>query len=220
MIAMSERTVDLSYRGLPLAKQVKLSQVRPTTGYLELAAPMPVGTPIAIATEQGLVIEASVAEVHEQLGEGRTPGMLVRPRLDADAARQWWTTQVGMPELAGSGHAEPAPPVGTVLPKRMTGDIAVPELKDDGRTTAVMAVVDDPDAPATTMMAAVDPAAAQAQDDAPATTMMAAVDLAALGLDPASASGRIPAITTEDDEAGTGDKPDKAGGKRKRKKAR
>ena len=43
---VSESFVDLTYRGLPLGRRIKLTQVRPSSGYLELAAPMPVGTAI------------------------------------------------------------------------------------------------------------------------------------------------------------------------------
>jgi ABC-type antimicrobial peptide transport system permease subunit len=63
---VSESFVDLTYRGLPLGRRIKLTEIRPSTGYLELPAPMPVGTTFAIATDEGLAIEAIVAGVHEQ----------------------------------------------------------------------------------------------------------------------------------------------------------
>jgi len=211
MTAMSETSesfVDLSYRGLALGKRVKLTQVRPTTGYLEVPAPMPVGTAIAIATDDGVLIEASVAEIHEQVGGSEhAPGMLVRPKLDADIAQQWWSARASGPELAEPAQVEIAQPVGTVLPKRMTGAVDVPALADDGRTTAVMEAV-DPDA-------ALPAPSPPVEDDAKHTIAMAAVDLAALGLEPAQ-SGEMPAAGDDDD----GDKPDKAGGRRKRRKAR
>ena len=42
---MIESFVDLTYRGLSLGRRIKLTQVRPTSGTLELVSPMPVGTP-------------------------------------------------------------------------------------------------------------------------------------------------------------------------------
>ena len=56
---------------------------------------MPVGTTIGIATDEGVLLEAMVAEVHEQVGGSeRAPGMMVKPKLDADAARTWWKQRV------------------------------------------------------------------------------------------------------------------------------
>jgi hypothetical protein len=135
MRAMSESFVDLTYRGLALGRRVKLTQVRPSTGYVELAAPMPVGTAIGIATDEGVMLEATVAEVHEQVGGSeRTPGMVVRPKLDADAQKSWWKERVALPDVVKS---EPAPAVGIVRSKRKSEN-AIPELMDDGRNTAVM----------------------------------------------------------------------------------
>src|SRR6185312_6054343 len=67
--AMSESFVDLTYRGLALGRKVKLTQVRPSSGYLELAAPMPVGTSIGIAADDGTLFDAIVMDVREQAGE-------------------------------------------------------------------------------------------------------------------------------------------------------
>ena len=100
---MSESFVDLSYRGLALARRVKLTQVRPSTGYVEMPTPMPVGTHVAITTDDGVAIEAIVAEIHEQIaGATHTPGMLVKPALDG-AGADWWKARVVAPD--------PEPPV-------------------------------------------------------------------------------------------------------------
>ena len=40
VIETTESLVDLTYRGLAVAKRVKLTQVRPSTGYVEVPAPM------------------------------------------------------------------------------------------------------------------------------------------------------------------------------------
>jgi hypothetical protein len=214
MAAMSESFVDLSYRGLVLGKRIKLTQVRAAAGFLEVSAPMPVGTTIGIATEDGVLLEARVAEVREQVtGSDKVPGMVVVPELDADAARTWWKQRVSVgdetpvPQLDADGRV-------TVVSRRMSGELAVPELVDDGRNTAVMSALDDEAAAAVLAQAAAEaePAAdAPIVDDGKRTTMMDAVDLAALGLDSAASSGSLRA--TDDD-------PEPAGGKKKKKKKR
>ncbi|MDQ3334903.1 MAG: hypothetical protein M4D80_07070 [Myxococcota bacterium] len=117
-----ESFVDLTYRGLALGRRIKLTQVRPTTGYLELPMPMPVGTQISISTDEGVTLEATVAEIHEQVGgSDRVPGMIVKPVLAADAASSWWQARVGLPEderpdrgrsitVRPRTHTVPAPP--------------------------------------------------------------------------------------------------------------
>lgn len=236
MPAMSESFVDLSYRGLALGKRIKLTQVRPTSGYVEMPAPMPVGTAIGIATDDGLAFEALVAEIHEQVGgSDRPPGMTVRPKLDADAQQSWWKERVSLPELAPPAKPEPraeAPGKVTVVSRRMTGEVAVPELVDDGHNTSVMAALDDTqiaDVPVVVSratnpgMAVVTESPNQIIDDGKRTVAMDAVNLAALGLD-AGASGQMAAATEVEEETsgvvetGNGDKPE--GGKKKRKKKR
>jgi hypothetical protein len=231
MAPMSESFVDLSYRGLALGKRIKLTQVRPSTGYLEIPTPMPVGTTIGIATEDGVLLEAMVAEVHEQVGGSETaPGMLVKPKLEADGARAWWKERVTTPEE----KAMPAPDAAgrvTVVSRRASGNTAVPEMMDDGRNTAVMSAIDDrmpasatgelpvipgePTDPSLPRISAEIAAQNPIEDDGKRTMMMDAVDLAALGLDPAASSGSMPAITDED-SGGTAD----SGGKKKKKKKR
>src|SRR5450755_3602502 len=107
---MSESFVDLTYRGLVLGKRVKLTQVRPSTGYLELPTPMPVGTSIGIASEDGAFDAlAIVTESIEQVsGRDGVPGMTVRPRLDGDAVA-WWKSRVALPDVV---KPEPAPVIG------------------------------------------------------------------------------------------------------------
>lgn len=224
---MIESYVDLTYRGLALGKRVKLTQVRPTTGYVELAAPMPVGTAIGIASEDGVMLEAIVAEVHEQVGGEAPAGMVVRPKLDADTAQRWWKERIALPEEV---KIELAPEVGIVRSKRSSQG-AVPELVDDGRNTAVMdAVV----APSTTleMPAVREPRDTQVldlpptrdsnpnlQDDGKHTIAMAAVDLEALGLDPSSSSsGQMAAVGAPDDDDDKSDTKNGGGGRKKRKK--
>lgn len=203
---MGDAFVDLSYRGLVLGKRIKLTQVRQATGYLEMPTPMPVGTAIGLATDDGVLFEALVAEIHEQVGgSDRPPGMLVKPKLEADAQRTWWTQHV-------EKVAKEAPPPDeegkvTVRSPRMSGQMAVPELVDDGRNTAVMDAIIDTEV-AELPLRESNPAV-PIVDDGKRTVAMDAVDLAALGLDPASSSGSMPAM-----------KDDDAGGKKKKKKKR
>ena len=96
---MIESFVDLTYRGLSLGRRVKLSHVRPSTGYLETPAPMPVGTSILIATDEGVSIEAKVTAIHEQTGgSDKPPGMTIAPSLADEALESWWRARVAYPD--------------------------------------------------------------------------------------------------------------------------
>jgi hypothetical protein len=90
-----ESFVDVSYHGIELARRVKLSDVAPNAGYLEVAAPMPVGTTVVLSIEGGISITATVRGVHEQVGGSeRPPGMRVAPTLEGEAATRWWAERV------------------------------------------------------------------------------------------------------------------------------
>jgi hypothetical protein len=120
-----ESFVDLTYRGLSLGRRVRLSQVRPSTGYLELPAPMPVGSQISISAEDGTAFDAMVTAIHEQVaGSDRTPGMIVAPALAAESASAWWAARISLPDddalraraPTGSSRIRPA----TVRPRSHT----------------------------------------------------------------------------------------------------
>ncbi len=198
---MSDAFVDLSYRGLALGKRIKLTHVRQTTGYLELPTPMPVGTSIGIAADDGTLFEAVVAEVREQTAGAspdNPPGMVVKPKLDGDAQRTWWSQHV---EKVAKDAPEPdAEGKVTVRSPRMTGEMAVPEVVDDGRNTSVMEAVADETviAPPLDVESLRDTnPSTPIVDDGKHTVAMDAVDLEALGLDPAASSGSMPAVTDE-----------------------
>jgi len=220
---MSESFVDLTYRGLTLGRKVKLTQVRPSSGILEHVAPMPVGTSIGIASDDGTLFDAVVTDVREQTGDAAA-SMTVRPRLEVEAAKAWWKEKVDLPDLV---KVEAAPPVGIVRSKRGSNAGAVPELMDDGRNTAVQQAIDpdklEPvkDTQVIPVMES-NPTLPAIQDDGKRTIAMDAVDLAALGLDPATSSGSIPTIKDEDEGEGDDDKPDasKSGpsGRKKRRR--
>jgi len=190
---MTDSFVDLTYRGLAVAKRVKLTQVRPSTGFVELATPMPVGTLVQISsTEEGVAFEALVQDSIEQVsGRDLAPGMTLRPRLDGNAVT-WWKALVALPDVV---KVEAAPVVGIVRSKRASNAGGIPELMDDGRNTAVQAAVDpaklgvEPEPEKDTQVIPV--MDVPIVDDGRATTAMDAVDLAALGL---SVSGEIPIV--------------------------
>lgn len=218
---MSESFVDLTYRGLTLGRKVKLTQVRPSSGYLEHVAPMPVGTSIGIASDDGTLFDAVVTDVREQSGDA-PPGMTVRPRLELDAAKAWWKEKVDLPDVV---KVEAAPPVGIVRSKRGSNAGAVPELVDDGRNTAVQQAIDPEKLAKDTQVIPVmesNPTLPAIQDDGKRTIAMDAVDLAALGLDPATSSGSIPTIKDDEEGEGDDDKPEssKSGptGRKKRRR--
>jgi len=220
---MSESFVDLTYRGLTLGRKVKLTQVRPNSGILEHVAPMPVGTSIGIASDDGTLFDAVVSNVREQTGDAAA-SMTVRPRPEVDAAKAWWKEKVDLPDLV---KVEAAPPVGIVRSKRGSNAGAVPELMDDGRNTAVQQAIDpdklEPvkDTQVIPVMES-NPTLPAIQDDGKRTIAMDAVDLAALGLDPATSSGSIPTIKDEEEGEGEDDKPEssKSGptGRKKRRR--
>jgi hypothetical protein len=116
---VSESYVDLSYRGLPLGRRIKLAQVRPSTAYLELPTPMPVGTTVSIHSDDGMVLEALVRELHEQVGgSDRAPGMTIAPTLKDDAALAWWHARVTLPEAEPRKRTRDRPH--TVRPRSAT----------------------------------------------------------------------------------------------------
>jgi hypothetical protein len=235
---MIESFVDLTYRGLPLGRRVKLTQVRPSTGYLEMPAPMPVGTVIAISTDEGVTLEATVTALHEQVGgRDQAPGMTVAPTLGEPAVTAWWSARVGLPEeekpeprsqgitVRPRSHTIPAPPPEGAL---VASDAAAPEPGE----TQVMPAVDqalleqlsaDSSSSLEKLVRGTDEHAVV--DDGIRTTVMAAVDPAVLGLE-VSASGPLAAASDdeEDDKSEDNKGDDKkitgGGSVKKRKKKR
>jgi hypothetical protein len=179
-----ESFVDLAYRGLSLGRRVKLTQVRPSTGYLETPAPMPVGTTIAIATDEGHNLEAIVTAIHEQVGgSDKHPGMTVKPKLEG-AIATWWKERVALPD------EEPAAPrtksvtvrprTNTVVEDAPAGAAAPPAPPASPKTTAPLPVVApavDPAMAAALAAASQTVAQTQAIEDAGGRTIvMPAVD--------------------------------------------
>jgi hypothetical protein len=233
-----ESFVDLTYRGLALGRRIKLTQVRPTTGYLELPMPMPVGTLIAISTDEGVTLEATVTQIHEQVGgSDRVPGMTVKPALGAEAASSWWQARVGLPEASDERgpdrnrpitvrprtHTVPAPPpveVAASLAQLTIPPSEEPPAKtkdeDDAKRTMVMNAVDQE------MLAKLTSSDGEVEhlvrrtdehavvDDGVRTTVMDAVDPSALGIE-VTASGSFRAAQSGEIDAADEDENDADG---------
>lgn len=151
---MSESFVDLAYRGLPLGRRIKLTQIRPSTGYLEIPAPMPVGSTITITADDGIAIEATVAAIQEQIGGiDRAPGMIIKPALEG-AAVDWWKARVVLPDEPPKPR--PRARVTTVRPRSQTEQSPPPSITDRMPTVVEPIVLEDDNTKRTTVMNAVD----------------------------------------------------------------
>lgn len=242
---MIESFVDLTYRGLPLGRRIKLTQVRPGSGYLEMPAPMPVGTAIALSTDEGVTIDAIVAEIKEQVaGAEVVPGMKIVPTLDGAKLASWWQARVALPaeESPVGARAKPvtvrprnatvptAPPPEALQTPHAQADVAA-ALKMvveaaaaappvDTKRTTVMPVIDQELLAQLTKDTNIELFSGSDHpvvDDGNRTTVMTALDPAALGLEDSGPNQ----ISTDDDgdrEASPeGDKP-KSPRKRRLKK--
>ncbi len=168
---MSETFVDLTYRGLSLGRRIKLARVRATNGYLEHPTPMPVGTAVAIVTDDGLTFDAVVEAVHEQVGgSAEPPGMRVKPVFANDQLSAWWGEHVeAEAPVVASEQQQRSKPV-TVRPRSAT--IPEPTLGALAEAPAVALPIHT--IPGTLQMP---PPSAEPAGGGSATTVMAAVDL-------------------------------------------
>lgn len=225
---VAETFVDLTYRGLALGRRIKLTRVRATNGYLEHPTPMPVGTALAIATDDGLVFDAVVEAIHEQVGgSDRAPGMRVKPVFATDQLAGWWAKHAE-PEVATPAPAADEPkPVTVVRPRSAT----IPEPVVAAEATTLRGSIPTPDEPltttpparggsATTVMNAIDQdllaqlskedggvealtrrtGEHEVVDDGMRTSVMDAVDPAALGLDVSMLSSESGPISAAEGE--------------------
>ncbi len=198
---MSEAFVDVTWRGLEVGKRIKLRAIHPGDGYIDHTTPMPVGSRLAIRTDEGVEIAVTVRRVHEQTGGvAETPGMEVVPVLEGAAAAWWQARAEAAPVLAAA--AAPTPPPAEA--------IADPRAAITSKPTLTMTAVevqralgavkgeaeDAAEGARTEVMAAVDPAliagleggagAAGAVDsdglvdDGRRTQVMSAVDVSAI----------------------------------------
>jgi hypothetical protein len=113
----TEQFVDVTYRGLEIGSTVKLRELGPTTAYVELTTPMPVGTSLMIATDTGVTFGARVLRVQEQVaGAEHPPGMRIAAELEG-AAADWWK-----PLVDSEDPVIPEPTVEVRAPADGSGD--------------------------------------------------------------------------------------------------
>lgn len=111
----SEQLVDVTYRGLDVGRGLRLSQVGPGSAHLACDAPLPVGTALVLAVADGIRIPARVLRVHES-ADALPVGMRIGVVALEDEARAWWDRMVTMddlviPEPARTRAAEGEPEV-------------------------------------------------------------------------------------------------------------
>lgn len=178
---MGDSFVDVTYRGLEVGRRLRIRDFTSDAAYVEAPTPMPVGTPVDIAIDGGIVVKAIVARVHEQVGgSDRPPGMKVRASLDG-AARAWWTDRAK--ELPA-----PPEPVRVVVPREETAPASPesgPVVVDDGKRTQVMPVI-DPELS--------DGTPGELEDDGKRTQMMSTVEIEAI----VAQATRAPSPSPED----------------------
>lgn len=93
----AEHFVDVRYRGIEIGARARFYQVSGRTAYVEVSAPMPVGTELMI-DDGDLRVPVRVLEVFEQVaGLEQPPGMrVVAFALDDDErSRAWWRARGG-----------------------------------------------------------------------------------------------------------------------------
>jgi len=146
---MGECFVDVSYRGLEVGRRLRIRDFAADRAYVEGPTPMPVGTPLEIATDEGLRIPAVVARVHEQTGgSDQAPGMRVTPTLAGDAQAWWQARTAELPAPAEDPEPEPAaaePAEAAEEPAQAepaAEDAAAHPVVDDGKRTTVMSAVE------------------------------------------------------------------------------
>jgi hypothetical protein len=72
------RFVDLTCRGLRVAQKARLNLESPTVGFLEIEAPLPIGTRVQVTGEGDFTVDARVTKVVEQeAGAKSPPGMRI-----------------------------------------------------------------------------------------------------------------------------------------------
>jgi hypothetical protein len=241
---MSEAFVDVTWRGLEVGKRIKLHAIKTDNAYIDHTTPMPVGTVLALKTDEGVEIPVTVLRVHEQVG-GSTeiPGMHVKPTLSG-AAAQWWDQRrepSPAPAVPRTITDSQPPPMGpAALAAAATDD---PRAAITAKPTLTMStvevqralaavkgeVVEELDAGNTEVMAAVDDATLAAieageqsgdnniVDDGKRTMVMSAVDVNAIveaSSSDADVSGPMNGEEPSSDDAGASGS---RGGKGKRR---
>lgn len=183
----SEVFVDVTYRGLELGRRLKLREVGPSTAYLEHGTPMPVGSQVLLATDDGLSIPVTVVRVHEQVaGAEMPPGMRVQASGLEGAAAGWWRDLVS--------REDPQIPELEVTPMQRGRPLEPPPMAPPPAAAEPPASAAAPAEPPTeespvVVMDAGEPPEAEADDERP-TTIMTAVAPPDLNEEPPAGAAR------------------------------
>jgi len=141
----AEQFVDATCHGVELGKSLKLHDFGPTTAFLEVAAPMPVGSRVELRSDGGVKIDVEVVRVQEQVAGAETaPGMRVAATKLSGKAESWWSAQVSRtdPEIPEPARGTSAAAVAddavpTATPTEVTIPSAgVPAPKDGKKPSA------------------------------------------------------------------------------------
>lgn len=125
------RFVDVTYRGLPVATQARLTETGAETAFVELEAPLPVGTRVALSG--ALALEVRVTAVTEQEAATKSPpGMQIAWGAAAVAIRPVRAEQPPVAERATTIPA-PVPPPPAVI-------VAAPSVVVSAPTVVVASV--------------------------------------------------------------------------------
>jgi hypothetical protein len=122
---VSETFVDVSCRGVEIGRRLHLSEIGPTGAYIEHSVPMPVGSQLQVAIDDGAVIDVVVVRVQEQVaGSDRSPGMFVRAVDLGKNAETWWRERA----TAGRDPVFPEPAVEVSPEQRATLEMKPEEI--------------------------------------------------------------------------------------------
>jgi hypothetical protein len=104
----AENFVEVTYRGIEVGKGLKLTELGPSSAFLEFEKPLPVGAHLDMETDSGFAITGVVQRVHEQVADAEiAAGMRLRVDSLVGAAEAWWASKVTRedPQI-------PEPPIG------------------------------------------------------------------------------------------------------------
>jgi hypothetical protein len=145
-----EQLVDVSYRGLSVGTSVALRDFGPSTAYLEVESPMPVGSVVDVTNDSGDGFSARVIHVREKTDSAPNAGMRISVEELPASVQGWWQSQVSQedPPVAAAPPPpapEPEPEPEAAPESEAAPPEAVPEEVPDNATpqrTQVMAAVD------------------------------------------------------------------------------
>lgn len=105
-----EQLVDVSYRGLSVGTSVALRDFGPTTAYLEVDDPMPVGSVVDVTNDGGEGFSARVTHVREKTDSAPNAGMRIFVEELPEAVRGWWSSNVSQEDPPAATAAPPPEP--------------------------------------------------------------------------------------------------------------